>query len=184
MTNTKTYEEFTDFENLLVRRLAGTLSRRFGMSRQEQEDAEQEFAIRLWARKSAYDKDHPSRSSYEAYLTRYLEKYSIEVLKAVRPETNLNESGEINADAKHTAASMNRAVSTESIALFRVLIITAFSKFTPAQKELFTRVGRGETITEISADIGVPRPTIYARLHRMRRIFHENGINVAANKNE
>lgn|GEM_PF-2620814 len=183
MTGTKTYEEFTEFENLLVRRLAGILSRRFGMSRQEQEDAEQEFAIRLWAKKSAYDKDHPSRSSYEAYLTRYLEKYSIQILKAVRPETNLNESGEIDTVSKPAAAIEKRFVSTESIAMFRVLMVTAFSKFTPAQKELFTRVGRGETITEISADTGIPRPTIYARLNRMRRIFHENGLNVAANIN-
>jgi len=183
VTGAKTYEEFTEFENQLVRRLAGALSRRFGMSRHEQEDAEQEFAVRLWVKKSDYDKDHPSCSSYEAYLTRYLEKYSIEVLKAVRPETSLNESGEIEAGSIPAAAIEKRVVSTESIAMFRVLMVEAFSKFTPAQKELFTRVGRGETITEISTDTGIPRPTIYARLNRMRRIFHDNGLDVTANKN-
>lgn len=179
-----TYKEFTDFENRLVGRLASTLSRRYGMSRQEQEDAEQEFAMRLWAKKSNYDKEHPSRSSYEAFLTRYLEKYSIQVLKAVRPETRLNESGEIDVEAKPAASFENYAVSTESIAMFRTLMLTAFSKFTPAQKEIFTRIGRGETITDISIDTGVPRPTIYARLHRMRQIFHENGLDFAANTNE
>lgn len=180
----KTYEEFTEFENRLVRRLACALSRRFGMSRQEQEDAEQEFAVRLWARKSDYDKDHPSRSSYEAYLTRYLEKYSIEVLKSVRPETNLKETGENDAGSMNTATFEKHTVSTESIAMFRVLLCETFSKFTPMQKELFTRVGHGETITEISADTGIPRPTIYARMRRMRRVFQENGLNFTTKKNE
>jgi RNA polymerase sigma factor (sigma-70 family) len=178
----KKYTEYTEFENMLVGRLAGELSRRFGLSRQEQEDAEQEFAMRLWTKKAEYDKKHPSRSSYEAYMTRCLEKRSLEVLKAVRPETNLKEIGESAAEIKISSLIEKRDASTESIAMFRAHLGAAFSKFTPEQKELFARVGYGETIAEISADTGVPRTTIYARLHRMRLIYHDNGLNVAANK--
>jgi RNA polymerase sigma factor (sigma-70 family) len=177
-----TYKEFTDFENRLVGRLASALSRRYGMSRQEQEDAEQEFAVRLWAKKSNYDKDHPSQSSYEAYLTRYLEKYSFEILKAVRPETVLNETGEVETASGPAPSIEKRAVSTESTVMFRVLLAAAYSKLTPEQKELFTQIASGETIKEISADTGVPRPTLYARLHRMRRVLHEIGLNVTADK--
>jgi RNA polymerase sigma factor (sigma-70 family) len=162
---------------MLVIRLAGELSRRFRMSRQEQEDAEQEFAMRLWTKKSKYDENHPSRSSYEAYMTRYLEKCSFEVLKAVRPETNLNETGETASETKF-AAFESRGATTESIAMLRLLVISAISKFTPDQKELFTRVGLGESIADISSAIGVPPKTVYSRIRAIRRVFHENGINV------
>lgn len=178
-TGIKTYEEFTEFENRLIKRIAGALSRRFGMSRQEQEDAEQEFAMRLWAKKSNYDKAHPSRSSYETYITRCIEKCSFEVLRAVRPEADFIEPRDGNEPI-----SERRFISTESVAVFRALMQTSISKFSPEQKYLFDRISSGETVAEISAATAVPGSTIYTRLRSMRRIFQKNGLDVTADKNE
>jgi len=177
----KKYIEFTDFENRLVCRLAGEMSLRFRLSRQEQEDAEQEFAMRLWTKKSEYDEGHPSRSSYEAFLTRYLEKCRLEVLKAVRPEANLDEGGDAAVETKSGAAPDGRADSAESIAIRRVQARAALSRITPDQKEILKRVGCGDSVAAISADTGVSRKTIYSRIRIMRRVFRENGID-AANK--
>ncbi|HOC94356.1 MAG TPA: hypothetical protein PKH33_18540 [bacterium] len=175
------YSEYTEFENRLVIRLAGELSLRFRMSRQEQEDAEQEFAMRLWTKKAEYDESHPSCSSYEAFLTRYLEKCSIEVMKVVRAETYLDERGEPIAESLPFTVFDGRVVSAESIAIMRLQAQDALSKITPEQMELLKRVGRGDSVAAISADTGVSPKTIYSRIRSMRRVFRENGID-AANK--
>jgi len=49
------YPEFTDFENMLVRRLAVFIKRRYGLSFQDKEDIEQELALCVFEQRANYD---------------------------------------------------------------------------------------------------------------------------------
>jgi len=182
MKTTNTYPEFSEFENNLIKHAADRLARRLRLSRQDREDVEQELAICLWRKKDDYDPDHVSGSRYETYITRYLEKQSLEIQKNyIRDSTNSGHcAGDDTSDG--IAISGNGFMCpVEKQAILRADLAAAIKKLSPEQQNLLEKLAGGAAITEIARELCLPSDTVHSRVKRLRKIFREQGFIESSN---
>ena len=180
MKTTVDYPEFSEFENRLVKRLATSLAARFHLAHQDREDLQQEFAAFLWQQKSNYDPEHVSGSGYQTYITKCLERKSLEILRSVRPDIAVD-NDDLDAISPPAISSRKPGMATDLSALYRVTTSSALGKLTPLQKELFKQIGSGKSIAEIAAESGVKYATTHARVRRLRSTLKENGFDISMN---
>ncbi len=177
MNTTVDYPEFNDFENRLIKRVAADIAARFHLSYQDREDVQQELAVFLWQQKGDYDSEHASGSKYETYITKCLERKSLEILRSVCPDIAV----ESDPDSPLTFSDKRIGAATDVNALYRLTASSAFSRLTPGQKELFRRLGEGKTIAEIAAEAGVGYPTMHYRVRRLRAVLKKHGFDLSMN---
>jgi len=180
MKTTVDYPEFSEFENRLVKRLATSLAARFHLVHQDREDLQQEYAAFLWQQKTNYDPEHVSGSGYETYITKCLERKSLEILRSVRPDISVN-NDDLDTMSPSSIGSRRTGMATDLRALYRVTTSTALGKLTPQQKELFKQLGRGKSVAEIAAESGVKYATVHARVRRLRTTLKANGFDISMN---
>lgn len=175
----RTYEELTEFENRLVDRLAAGLARRYRLPHQDREDARQEFAIRLWEKRDCYDPDRVPAISYEAFITRYLEMCSLDILRSLRPDSQVCGMDPADRSAPPAGApSSNSRFSVEASAFLRILITSIFQNLSPDQQTIIVELDRGNTIPEIAGKLGHPYKTVHARVQTLRGNLREQGLSL------
>jgi len=182
MKTTADYPEFSEFENNLVKRLAANLAARFHLVHQDREDLQQEYASFLWQQKGNYDPEHASGSKYETYITKCLERKSLEILRSVCPDIVIeNDDVESALDSPATFSGKRIGQAADISALYLVTTTSAFSKLTPEQKDIFRQLGSGKSIARIAADCGVSYTTMHTRVCRLRSVLKLHGFDLSMN---
>jgi len=182
MKTLNTYPEFSEFENRLIKRIAGCLARRLNLSRQDREDVEQDLAICLWRKKDEYDPDHISGSRYETYITTYLEKQALEIQKNyIRDHQNPERPAEDDTPDGFDISGNGFMGPVEKQAILRADLASVISKLTPEQKRLVGCLASGASIPEAALELGLTYDTAYSRVKRLRAIFRRHGFNGSLN---
>ena len=176
------YPEFSGFENRLIKRVALGLACRFHLSCEDHEDIQQELAVFLWQQKDNYDPEHVSGSMYETYITKCLERKSLEILRSVRPDIEVDDDS-VNRDCGSIFVfSFGRAGKpTDLNAFYNLTVSSAFSNLSPLQKELFKQLGGGKSIAAIAAESGITYATTYTRVRRLRKVLKKHGFDLSMN---
>ncbi len=176
MKATCNYPDFNEFENRLIMRIAAEVAIRFHLSAQDREDVQQELAYFLWQRRSGYDPEHASRCGYETYITKCLERKSIEILRSVCSDIAFE-----SADTPATHSDRKTGAAADIDALYRITTSSAFTKLTPEQKEIFKQLVAGKSIARIAEESGVRYPTMHCRVRRLRAVLQKNGFDFSLN---
>jgi len=182
MVTTVDYPEFSEFENRLVKRVAADIAARFHLTYQDREDIQQELAVFLWQQKGSYDPDHSSGCRYETYITKCLERKSLEILRSVCPDIAVEDDdveSALNSPATFSGKRIGQAADIS--ALYLVTTSSAFSKLTPEQKDIFRQLGAGKSIACIAVDSGVSYTTMHTRVCRIRFVLKKHGFDLSMN---
>jgi RNA polymerase sigma factor (sigma-70 family) len=182
MNTTVDYPEFSEFENRLVRRIASDIASRFHLTHQDREDIQQELAVFLWQQKGGYDPGHSSGCRYETYITKCLERKSLEILRSVCPDIAV-EDDDVESALDSPAAFSSRRIgqAADISALYHVTTSSAFSRLTPEQKDIFRQLGAGKSIARIASDSGVSYTTMHTRVRRLRVTLKKHGFDFSMN---
>jgi RNA polymerase sigma factor (sigma-70 family) len=182
MKTTCGYPDFTEFENRLIKRLSSELKSRFHLTYQDREDIQQELAVFLWQQKDGYDPEHSSGCRYETYITKCLERKSLEILRSVCPDIDVEtDDVESALDSPATFSGKRIGQAADISALYLVTTSSAFSRLTPEQKDIFRQLGAGKSIARIAADFGVSYTTMHTRVCRLRSVLKLHGFDLSMN---
>jgi len=182
MKTTNCYPEFDEFENKLIKRIASDIVARFHLTYQDREDIQQELAVFLWQQKGGYNPEHSSGCRYETYITKCLERKSLEILRSVCPDIAVEDDDVESASDSPVAFSGKRIGQAADIsALYLVTTSSAFSRLTPEQKDIFRQLGAGKSIARIAADSGVSYTTMHTRVCRIRSVLKKHGFDLSMN---
>lgn len=182
MKTTNCYPEFDEFENRLIKRVASDIAARFHLTYQDREDIQQELAVFLWQQKGGYDPEHSSGCRYETYITKCLERKSLEILRSVCPDIAVEDDDVEGAlDSPATFSDKRIGQAADISALYRVTTSSVFSRLTPEQKDLFGQLGAGKSIAQIASDSGVSYTTMHTRVRRLRVTLKKHGFDFSMN---
>ncbi len=176
METTCDYPDFNEFENRLIKRIATEMAIHFHLSVQDREDVQQELAYFLWQRRNGYDPEHASRCGYETYITKCLERKSLEILRSVCPDIAFE-----SADTPATYSDRKTGAAADIGALYRITTSSAFSSLKPNQKDIFKQLCAGKSIARIAEESGVRYPTMHCRVRRLRTVLQKNGFDISLN---
>jgi len=176
------YPEFSEFENKLIKHVAFVLGRRYHLSHEDLEDIQQELAVFLWQQRENYDPDHESGSKYDTYITKCLERKSLEILRSVRPDIEADDDSANSVCGAVFIFSFGSAGKpTDLNAFFNITAASAFGKLSSQQKHLFKQLGAGKSIAEVAADSGLTYATAYTRVRRLREVLKKHGFDLSMN---
>jgi len=176
------YQDFSEFENRLLKRVAGCLAKRLGLTRQDREDFEQELALCLWRKKEEYDPDHVSGSGYETYITNCIENKALDIQKEYFRDPRNSECSPAGEASETVGLPGNGSMnSVEKRAILRADLSSAIENLSPDQKQLVGLLASGKSIAEIARESGLTYVTMYSRVRRLRDLFRKYGFDISAN---
>jgi len=156
----------------LIRMKAREVRNYVGFSEYDVEDVEQELAFAAWQARERFD--HRRGASEETFLSRVVNNRFRDILRhrnRMKHDARLERSmdgGSNDLDEKMLLESMDARLP-EDMALLELDLERAFWKLPPELRELFVRLGRGETVSEIARDMGVPRTTLSDSRRKLKR---------------
>ena len=155
------------------------------------EDLEQELTIHLFEQLPKFD---PTRGAFSTFADRVVDHKAADILDArfaacrdcrlrvgsIHDPVRLQDGGEVLVEDMDLddAVQVQRGIggrSPHEEADLRIDLKRALATLTPEQRDLCLWL-LTSTIAEISATTGVPRPTLYDRLRRIRVAFERAGL--------
>ena len=175
----------------LIRCKARQLVGQAGFTADDLEDIEQDLRLHLFEQLSKYD---PARGAFSTFVDRVVDHKAADILDAqfaacrdcriyvgsIDDTLRLREGGEVPIidldleDAIHVQRGIGDP-SPQAEAELKIDLERAMAALTPEQRDLCRRL-LTSSIAEISATTGVPRPTLYDRLRRIRVAFERAGL--------
>ena len=162
-----------------------------GLTADDLEDLEQELTIHLFEQLPKFD---PTRGAFSTFVDRVVDHKAADILDArfaacrdcrlrvgsIHDPVRLQDGGEVLVEDMDLddAVQVQRGIggrSPHEEADLRIDLERALAALTPEQRDLCLRL-LTSTIAEISATTGVPRPTLYDRLRRIRVAFERAGL--------
>jgi len=191
MDSTNRFEGIDEYAAALIRHKARQLARRPEFSQTDQEDLEQEMVLDLLKRLPQYD---PKRAGRHTFIARVVEHKIAALLKhrrarkrdsGSRTESLRDESpngdgriaGEIHAvDEGAHSKRIGSASRLQSDRFEQTLDVAATVRALPDDLRALCKLLQSKTVSDISAETGIPRPTLYDAIKKIRAKFREGGL--------
>ena len=147
------------------------------------DDLVQECLVQWYLARHTYQQGQgASPQTYMAKVVRHrlhniLEEHLAEKRRADRSAMSLETpvgEGEEERTLKEVIPAAEESI--EHAASLRLDLERALEKLTPLQRKLCTLLWQGYGVTEISAILNKPRPTIYDEMKRIRKVFTGVGL--------
>jgi RNA polymerase sigma-70 factor (ECF subfamily) len=191
MGSTNRFEGIDEYAANLIRHKARQLARRPEFSQTDQEDLEQEMILDLLRRLPQYD---PQRSPRNAFITRVVNHMIARLIEFHRAGSRDSgtPTGSLNHEVVHADGSVGDLVQTvDEAACHRRTGITSFPererldmkldvetalRDLPEDLRRLCKLLQSKTVTEISRETGIPRPTLYDAMERVKERFQKAGL--------
>lgn len=183
-------QDLTPFEYGIIKRKVRQIVGKAGIPARDRDDLEQDFRLHLWKRLLAYT---PQRGHRKAFATAVVERYVCNVLRdrsaAKRNPTRvcslnsqLGPSDErpveladlIASDATNARLGHYVRPRTEANQLVDDVVET-ISALSAQQQDLATRL-QVSNVSEVAAELGVPRTSLYSDIGRLRQKFEDAAL--------
>lgn len=176
----------------LIKNKAWQLVGRYGFTKADREDIEQDLTVRLLRRLPLFN---PARSSLHTFMDRVVERaaaHLIEYQEAPmrdyrRTVCSLNERIEdddaeenergdlVDQDTYRAQIGEPVVPMADSVAL-AVDLERLVAEARPDLRDLWHRITAGQTIAAISRETGIPRGTLYERMKELRKLAERIGL--------
>jgi RNA polymerase sigma factor (sigma-70 family) len=170
-----------DIINHVVRDFLSTRERRPDL---ELEDLVQECLIHWWTQRPRYTQSRGS--SMETFLRRVVTAKLLDLERRIKAQKrgqgripmSLDQPlAEDEPDGDTLGDTVADLADTARDATTRVALSQALSRLSPRQRQLISGLAAGDSMSQISQSLGIPRPTLYDELNRIRQIFRDEGLN-------
>lgn len=192
MDKGKNREAVDRFAVELIRRKAGKLVGRFGLTQQDREDLEQELLLGLWERLPNFDSRLSTR---EAFAREVVEHKVVSIIRERIAEMrdyrvctrSLNERYKCDdvPEGRELQDLITEEQVRERLGLFGCSAedmvslrkdVPAVLAHIPPDLAWLGRRLMARTVTEISRETGIPRSTLYHWMKKLRSEFESNGF--------
>ena len=192
MGSANRFDGIDEYAVTLIHHKARQLARRLGFSESDQEDLEQEMVLDLLTRLPQFD---PKRAKRHTFIARVVEHKIADLLKhrharkrdsghrteSLReggPNGAGNISGEIHAvNEGANCKRIGDVYRLQSDRLEESLDLELAVRALPEDlRGLCELLLQPKTVSEISGDTGIPRPTLYDAIKKIRARFREAGL--------
>jgi RNA polymerase sigma-70 factor (ECF subfamily) len=179
-----------DFASRLIRKKARQLVGRAGFTRSDQDDLEQELALKLLKHRAAFD---PAQSHWYAFVTTVVERHAATLLRNKQvekrdhtratslhiivedpvngPSALADTIGQRELDARRGRSSRSDLELAELVQD----VAAVLASLPPEWREACERLKRG-SVARAARDLGLPRTTLSSLLRRLRERFEAAGL--------
>jgi len=181
------YEGLDEYAVRIIKRKAKQLVGHPGFAESDREDIEQELALHVWRK---LPKSDPDRGSRHTFAARIIEKFAVDLIRSryagVRdfrqtvgsldqevemPNGSRATLGDL-IDQNHYLAMTSRATPDLGLTLD---FNRALDRLPAEQRDLCLKL-MANTVTEVAAALGKPRPTLYEDIKKLRKALESAGL--------
>ena len=146
-------------------------------------DLVQECLLHWWCQRPRYKAGRGA--SMETFLRRVVTAKLLDLDRGVkakkrgggRAAVSLDQPLSEEPDSQTLADVLPDQADTVREATDRVSLEMALSRLSPQQRQIIAGLEAGYPKSRISQSLGIPRPTLYDDLNRIRQIFKDEGLN-------
>lgn len=181
------YKEFSEWERKLAKRKAMEKAKQLNTAAVDANDLEQEFLLKIWLKRRAYDPVHHSKSSFETFMRRVVENRFLDLAKAEQKDKR---------SIHHHIDSLDREIETEDcdvatvgdrikgddnwfdseLGTLRATLETALSFLSKSQVTILRLLMSGHTIAQISRKTKTPWSSVKDEIIKMRGSLYDAGL--------
>lgn len=187
------YEAFAAWEVHMAQRKAYGLVGKYGLTREDIPDLEQELLLEIYLKRGASETWRSITASEKTVTSRILDNRIRDIIDAIKTDKRfINHHTEslskeiatvddgtltyedILGDDAALSRKGKRPVSHEEE--LRLVLSMKLGVLSSSQKKICSLLMQGFNVSEIAKSLGIRRSALYREIERMRQLFYENGL--------
>lgn len=196
MSSRKTFgkKSFEKWEEALAKKKAVKLIGKFGITKEDAKDVEQELLLHIYLRKKGGSSTSQIRSKGKSALARILDNRIRDIIEKVKTKKR---EGDLKSDSLHRELGQNEQgesitfedILSEDEAIgrrgkrsvmdeqeIRSALGSTLEKLSPFQRKVCRLLIKHQTIGQVAKVLRMKRPTLYLEFKRIRAVFDEEGL--------